>query len=237
MGMPITIEVIGSTEEILTPAFEYLRHIDEVFSTYKAASQISRLNRGELTGEQASAEVQQVLAECARYKTATQGFFDIARPQGGIDPSGLVKGWAIQGAADLIAGTGAKNFFVSAGGDVQTVGHNAQGQPWRVGITNPFEPKQLAKQVQLSGQAIATSGSYERGAHIYNPHTGKPADELVSLSVIGPSIYETDVLATAVFVMGQPGLKFLTERGYEAMMITAQQAVVLTPGFGQYEVS
>lgn len=236
MGMPITVEVIGGTDAILRSVFDHFRHVDAVFSTYKPSSEISRFNRGELLKDDLSEEVTAVLSECDRYKRDTQGFFDIARPDGGTDPSGLVKGWSINDAAHLISKAGFKNFFVSAGGDVQTGGHNSDSEPWRIGITNPFEPTKFAKQVALSGQAIATSGTYERGPHIYNPHTGEPATEVVSLSVIGPHIYETDVLATAAFVMGKPGLEFLQGRGYEACMISTNQTVALTPGFKRFEV-
>lgn len=236
MGMPITIEVIGDPADVTSKAFAYFRHVDEVFSTYKDAGEISRYNRKELSHTQLTQEVQDVLAECERYNHETEGFFDMTRPDGSIDPSGLVKGWSIKGAADIIRAAGAKDFFVSAGGDVQTGGHNAKGQPWQVGIINPFEPTKFAKQVQLSDNAIATSGTYERGAHIYNPHTGQPVGDIVSLSVIGPDIYDVDVLATAAFAMGKPGLKFLAEHGYEAFMITARREVVVTAGFKRYEV-
>jgi len=236
MGMPITIEVVGGNESVIKSAFDYFRHVDAGFSTYKNDSEISRFNHGDLPENALSDEVKMILQECDRYKHETQGFFDITRPDGSLDPSGLVKGWSIKGVADLITAAGFNNFFVSAGGDVQTSGRNASGQPWRVGITNPFEPAKFAKQVALSGEAIATSGTYERGAHIYNPHTGQDVTEIVSLSVIGPGIYETDILATAAFVMGKPGLKFLQEHGYEACLISADQTVTLTPGFKRFEV-
>ena len=237
MGMPITIEVVGGAADLLDQCFKYLHHVDAVFSTYKDDSEISHFNRGELNHDQLSDEVKWVLDECNRYKQETQGFFDITRPDSGIDPSGLAKGWAIKGVADLIRNVGQNNFFVSAGGDMQTSGHNQDGKPWTVGITNPFYQTKFAKTVALSGQAIATSGTYERGEHIYNPHTGQPVQEIVSLSVIGADIYETDILATAAFAMQQPGLKFLAERGYEAMMVGTDQKVTVTAGFRQYEVS
>lgn len=237
MGMPIIVEIIGGQANQFDEVFNYLRRIDEIFSTYKPTSEISRLNCKELTLNQLSPEVKAVLAECEGYKNLTHGFFDIKRPSGGIDPSGLVKAWAIRGAAQLIDAFGVKDFFISAGGDVQTRGQNSEHKPWTVGITNPFEPKTFAKQIALAGGAIATSGTYERGRHIYNPHTGKPITDIVSLSVIGSDIYEVDIMATAAFAMGKGGLKFLAERGYAAMMITAQQGVILTPLFKVYEIT
>jgi thiamine biosynthesis lipoprotein len=233
MGMPITIEVVAPEEQArpaIAAAFAYFRHIDEVFSTYKPTSEISQLNSGELDYEQLSAEVKSVLVACDDYRVKTDGFFNISH-HGFIDPSGLVKGFSIAEAAKLLRATGLHNFFISAGGDVQTGGHNESGAPWTVGIQHPTERDKVAKTIQLTDGAIATSGTYERGTHIYSPETGKPVTEIISLSVVGDDIYDIDVMATAAFAMGLAGLEFLARRGYDAYMITAEMKVFATPGF------
>ena len=150
----------------------------------------------------------------------TGGYFDIGRPDGTIDPCGMVKGWAIRNAALLLADLGFSNFCVAAGGDIQCRGLNEEGREWTVGIRNPFLQDEIVKVLRPRGHGVATSGNYIRGEHIYNPHTGRyGSDDIVSLTVIGPDVLEADRYATAAFAMGRGGIHFIENtpglEGYE----------------------
>lgn len=237
MGMPITVEIVdqGVTKEIFDEIFGYFSYIDETFSTYKNSSEISRINRGELTRDDWSDDMKAIftLAETAREKTA--GYFDIKKPGGGYDPSGIVKGWAIQNAAAIIVDAGFKNFYIDAGGDIQTSGVDEKSNPWHVGVKNPFKQDEIVKTVLASGHGIATSGTYIRGSHIYDPKTGKPADTFVSMTVIGENILDVDLLATAAFAMGTQGIHFVEQvPGFEGYAIDAKGIATMTSGFEKY---
>ena len=237
MGMPITVEVVDAsvTAEAFDRVFAYFGYIDAKFSTYKDTSEISRINRGEITLREASSDMQLIFALAELTRQETDGYFNI-RHNGSIDPSGIVKGWAIQNAADLLLDLGYQNFYVDAGGDVQVMGRNAQGESWRLGIGNPFNLQQVVKTLGLSDCGIATSGTYIRGSHIYNPlDAGDPLDEIVSLSVIGPNVYEADRFATAAFAMGRDGIRFIEQLdGFEGYMIDRKGLATLTTGFARY---
>jgi FAD:protein FMN transferase len=176
-----------------------------------------------------------VLRRCERTKNETGGYFDIER-DGRIDPSGLVKGWAIERACALLLARGRTNFFVDAGGDVQAMGRNGDGQPWRVGIRNPFKRDEQVKVLAISNRGVATSGTAIRGQHIYNPmQPGFFFTDLVCLTVIGPSIYDADRFATAAFAMGRDGLAFIADRpDLEGYAITADGMAQYTDGFNHY---
>src|SRR5262249_16384777 len=150
MGMPITVEVLdhSAAQDDLDAVYAYLAAVDETFSTYKATSEISRLNRGELPEEQCGEDVRLILALCERTRRETDGYFDI-RHDGQIDPSGIVKGWAIRNAAGLLRKRGFGSFYVDAGGDVQVVGTRG-GRAWRAGIRNPFNRYEHVKVLALS---------------------------------------------------------------------------------------
>ena len=240
MGMPIEVEVVGDgVQQTLDDAFAYLVSVDERFSTYKPDSEISRLNRGEITETAISGEMKEVFALAKKTKKESGGYFDTRRPDGAVDPSGIVKGWAIYNTAKLIRDTGSDDFFVNAGGDIAMGGKNAKGEDWSVGIRNPFNPEEIVKVVYPKGRGVATSGSYVRGAHIYNPLA--PADELkevVSISVIGPDVLEADRFATAAFAMGKDGIAFIEKMpGLEGYMIDKDAVATFTSGFPDYTQS
>ena len=235
MGMPITIEIADSEHAMLAAdAFRYFRAVDSRYSTYKADSEISRINNG-LPRAAWSPEMRRILGMCEATKRQTNGYFDIQH-NGMLDPSGLVKGWAIWEAAKRLRRQGAQNFYIEAGGDIQAYGKNPEGQPWAVGIRNPFEPDVTIKVLRIKNKGIATSGTYIRGQHIYNPH--QPAVQLrdvASLTVIGPNIYEADRFATAAFAMGTAGIGFIEQTtGLEGYMVDDKGMATLTSGFQEY---
>src|SRR5690349_4827166 len=185
MGMPIGIDVRDGEAVDLEPAFAWLGEVDATFSTYRDDSEISRLDRGEIALADCRPEVDEVLTRCLALERATGGFFS-ARPGERLDPSGLVKGWAVAGAAERLAGAGARCFCINAGGDVVARGRPEPDRLWRVGIRHPVEHDQLAAVVEVEDLAVATSGEYERGAHIVDPHTGRPPAGLLSVTIVGP---------------------------------------------------
>jgi thiamine biosynthesis lipoprotein len=229
MGMPIGIEVRGPAVVDVEPAFAWLREVDATFSTYRDDSEISRLDRGELSLADCRPEVDEVLSRCLALQRATRGFFS-ARPAGRLDPSGLVKGWAVAGAAERLAAAGASAFCINAGGDVVV-----RGGPWRIGIRHPEELDALAAVLEVEDLAIATSGGYERGAHILDPHTGRPPSGLLSVTIVGPDLAAADAYATAAFAMGEDGPEWTaTLAGYDAMCVTSDRRVLSTPGFARH---
>jgi FAD:protein FMN transferase len=236
MGMPITVEVVDPnvTETDIEKVFAYFRAVDDTFSTYKEYSETSKINRGELCEEEYSKDMKTILALSEQTKQETQGYFDI-RHNGIVDPSGIVKGWAILQAAHLLKEAGCTNFYIDAGGDIQVAG-NKGGHPWRIGIRNPFNRKENVKVLSVTEMGIATSGTAIRGQHIYDPHHPKTLiQETVSLTIIGPNVYHADRFATAAFAMGKRGISFIEQLPrFEGYMIDASARATFTSGFERY---
>ena len=234
MGMPIEIEIVAEgAEPALEAAFAHFSAADVRFSTYKEDSEIERINRGELSLEAASEAMHEVFALAEKTKRETDGYFDIRRPDGQLDPSGIVKGWAVRNAAMLVSEQGYEDFFVNAGGDSASSGVNAKGEAWSVGIRNPFKREEIVKVLYPHGRGVATSGSYIRGAHIYNPHAPQEAlRDVISLTVVGPDVLEADRYATAAFAMGRNGIAFIERQpGLEGYAIDANGIATMTSGF------
>ncbi len=236
MGMPVMIQVVDAsvTQEDINEVFSYCHFIDKKFSTYKKDSEISQINRGELKTQQFSHEIKKIFKLCEETKKETDGYFDI-NLNGILDPSGLVKGYAIFQGSLILKDKGFQNFYVEIAGDIQVFGKNANKENWKVGIQNPFNLDEIVKVVRLSDKGIATSGAYRRGGHIYNPKGKTIADEIASISVIGPNVYEADRFATAAFAMGQKGIEFIEKlKGFEGYMIKKDKTAVLTSRFEEY---
>lgn len=238
MGMPVLLEIVdaAATQEDYDMIFDYFTAVDERFSTYKDTSEISQLHRGEVTLNAVSADMKEVFALSDETARQTNGYFSIHTPKGTIDPSGLVKGWAIHNAAELLRKRGFNNFYIEIAGDIQTGGHDAQGNEWSIGIRNPFEREEIVKVVYPKGKGIATSGTSARGSHLYNPHDSSATEfPFLSLTVLGPNIYEADRFATAAFVMGTEGLYFIDALdGFEAYSIDSKGIAHMTKGFESY---
>jgi thiamine biosynthesis lipoprotein len=238
MGMPITVEIVDPhiTEAAFNEVYEYFAHIDEKFSTYKKTSEISAINHAGLEKEKWSEEMQMIFLLSEETKNQTNGYFDIKTPSGDYDPSGIVKGWAIWNAAQLLKKRGFTNFYIDAGGDIQPSGTNLDGKQWAIGIKNPFNEVENVKVLYVNNEGIATSGTYIRGLHIYDPKNhNQPIDEIVSLTVIGPNIHDADRYATAAFAMGAAGIQFIESLpGYEGYMIDKNKVGTMTTGFEQY---
>lgn len=239
MGMPITIEILGCEDfNLLDEVFNFFKQIDNRFSTYKKNSEISRINRGEIKPEDYSPQMKHILALGEQTKQETMGYFDYVDPvKQQIDPSGIVKGWAISEAAKMLDRQKIYNYYIEAGGDIQVKGKNINKKKWRIGIKNPFNSKEVVKVVVVNKEGVATSGLYERGQHIYNPKTGRQVNDIVSLTVIGPDIYEADRFATAAFAMGKAGIYFIDQvAGLEGYQIDQTGVAIQSRGFNKYEL-
>jgi thiamine biosynthesis lipoprotein len=235
MGLPVVVDVRDDAETgaALDQLFDWLRWVDQTFSTFKEDSEISRINRGELLREDAHPDVRQVLDRCERLRDETDGYFDMRTPDGSVDPSGLVKGWAVDRAAAILDGAGLHNYAVSAGGDMRVLGRAIPDLAWRVGIQHPLERLEVAAVVVTTDLAIATSGGYARGDHVWNPHSGRAPRGILSVTIVGPELGTADAYATAAFAMGPERAPHWTARllGYEAMTILADETVFKTGGF------
>jgi thiamine biosynthesis lipoprotein len=235
MGLPVEIDVRddGVTAEA---AFAELRWADSVFSTYRADSEISRLARGELAIGDCCPEVDEVLTRCATLRDETRGYFTV-RPFGALDPSGLVKGWAVARAAQRLHERGARNFLVNAGGDIVAAGRPGEGARWRVGIRHPLQRDALAAVLEVEDLAVATSALYERGEHIADPHRRAPASGLLSVTVVGPDLATADAYATAIFAMGEDGPAFAAGLdGLDVLCVTAGREVLSTAGMDSHRI-
>jgi thiamine biosynthesis lipoprotein len=225
MGTVFSLTVVtggapaGGLTAALTAACAVLHRADAVFSTWDAGSPVSRLRRGEASLAGLPAEVGEVLAQCRAARQASGGWFDPWAMPGGVDPTGLVKGWAVDRALAVLREGGIPGALINGGGDVAAFGAPAPGERWRVGIRHPWRADALAAIVAVSG-AVATSGSYERGPHLIDPFTGRPAHRAASATVTGPRLALADALATAVAVGGDEALAAVAElAGYEGYLI------------------
>ena len=230
MGMPVVIFGDAGPQAV-EEAFAWLRFVDATFSTYRPDSEIRRLDSGALALADAHPLVREVLARCERLRARTGGYFD-ARASGRLDPSGLVKGWAVDRAAALLVAAGARRFCVNAGGDVVV-----RGGPWRVGVQHSRERDRVAAVLSLTDAAVATSGAYERGEHILDPLTRRPARGALSVTVLGRDLATADAYATAAFAMGELGPAWTARlRGCGAMTILAGDRVLCTERFLRHRV-
>ena len=235
MGIPITVEIVDEdTKKYFTDIFNYFKKVDSKYSTYIEDSEISKINNG-LPKSKWSSEMKTVMSLCKQTKKDTKGYFDIMH-NGKCDPSGLVKGWAINNAAVMLRKKNVTNFYIEAGGDIQVNGHDVEDQPWTVGIRNPFNIDEIIKTLAVTSEGVATSGTYIRGQHIYDPFKPKTQlHQVKSLTVIATNIYEADRFATAAFAMGVGGISFIeTTPGLEGYMVTGDKKATYTSGFERY---
>lgn len=235
MGMPVTV-ICGDTQvaqSAIPMVMDFFRQVDERYSPYKETSEVSAINRGEIVAEHYSEELREILSLATDTKQQSDGYFDVWH-NGVFDPSGIVKGWAIQEAARRL-GEVTKDYYVEAGGDIQVSGNSPTGTPWRIGIRHPSDRTQNVAVLQLRDGGVATSGTAIRGQHIYNPHSQAPLDEIVSLTVVGPRIVDADRYATAGFAMGEQGIEFIAGLpDYEGYAINKDGIATMTPGWTKY---
>ena len=223
----------GRIEEARRRAEAWLRRVDDVFSTWKPESPVSRLRRGEIGLGDAPPEVAEVLELCRRAREASDGWFDPWAMPGGVDPTGLVKGWAAQRALAEFERAGVQGAMINAGGDIAVYGRPAPWQPWRIGIQHPLAADRILLTADLSGAgAVATSGSYERGQHLVDPLTGEPVTALLSATVIGHDLGFADALATGLYVSGGELLERISLlAGYHGFVVDGRGRIHASRGF------
>jgi thiamine biosynthesis lipoprotein len=252
MGTVLDIEIVHcdmdarERETLIDDVVARLRQIESTFSTYNPSSEISRIGRGELSLEDASSDVAYILDLCETLKRTTNGVFDIyaagaleparrmqesdlpgARP---LEPSGAVKGWAIEQAVEMLRMSGLRDFCVNIGGDLYASGERSPGHGWRIGLQHPTERKKVMAVLEVSDLAVATSGLYERGNHIVIP-PAIAAEGLVSMTVIGADITLTDAYATAAFAMGIDGISWVSDlAGFEVFAVNEHEVTIFSSG-------
>jgi FAD:protein FMN transferase len=237
MGTVVSFSVVPDARSgqaavrAINAACAVLHRADRTFSTWDPQSPVSRLRRGAAALRDLPAEVTEVLDLCAEARKASGGWFDPWAIAGGVDPTGLVKGWAVERALAVLRDTGMRAAMVNGGGDIAVFGAPAPGQRWRVGIRHPWRAGALAGVLEATA-AVATSGSYERGAHLLDPFTGLRASRAASATVTGPSLALADALATALAVGGDKVLSIVGGLdGYAGYLIRPDGSEAETGGF------
>lgn len=209
MGLPVSVEVRRPARDMTAAfgrAFDWLRDVDARFSPFRTDSEVSRAGRGELGPEDFSREFTEILRLCAEYERRSGGAFKARLPGRPLDPSGVVKGWAVQRMAELLIADGAEHFCLNAGGDVITRGEAEPGVRWRVGVRHPERGDRMCAVFRVRDAAVATSGAYERGQHILDGRTGRPAGGLLCITVLADDLVTADATATAAFAQGTNGI-------------------------------
>ena len=234
MGTTVSIDVRRPLVDrsAMDEAMAWFHDVDRRFSMFRPDSEASRVAVGTLSLDDASPDVRAMVTLAETVRGRTDGYFDARRhrPDGLLDPTGLVKGWSVDEAVSLLRLAGAINVQVVAGGDLFAAGEASPGSPWRIGIRHPEAHDRVAAVLAISDLAVATSGLYERGEHIRDPHTGRIADELASFTVVGPTLALADAYATAAFAMGERGLTWIAgQPGFGGLAITRDARVVWTP--------
>ena len=193
------------------PAIEFLHLVDQIFSTYLANSQVSKLRNNELALGDTHPYLQKVWQSCLEIKELTDGAFDPWVVAGGFDPSGYVKGWAADQIADQLMKMGAKHIQINAGGDISVRGGKDANTAWKLGVAHPNQSDQISKIYEITNGAIATSGTAERRDHIIDPQSNTIAVGARSATVTGPDAGMADALATALIVSGRDGASWFSK--------------------------
>jgi thiamine biosynthesis lipoprotein len=229
MSMPVSIHVRGPLarrrtaptargDDVVAPdgaaglavraAVAELHRAEELFSVFRPDSEVSRIRSGELGLEDADPLVREVAALCRHARKVTGGWFDanLPGPDGvrRFNPTGLVKGWVTERVTDRLSeALPDHDVLVNAGGDIAVRCRRTDTPDWSLGIEDPADRGRVLATVRLRTGGMATSGTAARGAHIVDPATGRPATDLRSVTVVGPSLLWADVQATAAFAMGE----------------------------------
>ena len=229
-GTIVDVDISSSlvSEEALNQGMQqvidFCKQVDSDFSTYIDTSWVTQLRTNQVEITSCPPAVQEVWQLCLQAKHLTDGAFDPWAVEGGFDPSGLVKGWAADKCADILVLLGMEHVQVNAAGDLALRGGFYDGvvKPWRIGVVNPDNRAEVVETFEINDGAIATSGIYERGAHISEPHTGMIAIVAKSATVVGPKGWLCDAMATALMVAGEDGAKYFIQpelEGYQVFVV------------------
>lgn len=207
-----------------------LHRVDAVFSTYREHSPMNQVRQGEMSVAEAPPQIAEVLSLCAQVREISDGWFDPWAMPGGVDPTGLVKGWSVERAIESLVFDGIDVASVNAGGDISTAGSLAPDTPWRFGIQDPFQKGRLVAVVEVA-HAIATSGDYERSQHLYDPSRKRFFSAVASATVVGDDLALADGLATALAVAGESLLPSIERAGYQGFVVLFNAEVRSTADF------
>ncbi|MDN3310622.1 FAD:protein FMN transferase [Microbacterium oryzae] len=236
--MSVIVPVMGTGATLRTPTgppsadvVERIRshweRLEQTFSLFRPGSELSRIARGEVALSSSGEEVRSAYAEALRWRELTDGDFTPHRPDGALDLSGTVKARAIQDAGRMLDEVGLASWLVEIGGDVLT--RAPDRQTWSAGIADPHDVTRLLTGVDLGGRwrAIATSGTAERGEHVWR---SRQHGRLVQVTVLGVDIMEVDVLATAILAGGLPALDAAGRRfDVDVLTVDAEGDLRVTP--------
>ena len=232
MGLPVSLAVRGrhtdddAARAAWAEAMALLREVDRVFSTYRPDSCISRLGRGEIAVGECPPQVAEVLALGAAAERESRGAFGIRLPGPGgdlrLDPTGVVKGWAVERAAEPLRALDGTDFCLSAGGDMTCRTLDPEGAPWRIGVEDPADTRRIRAVVPVFTGAVATSGTAHRGSHLVDARTGRPPEGIASVTVVAGSLTEADIDATTAYALGRESVRWLESRaGRSALVVWA----------------
>jgi thiamine biosynthesis lipoprotein len=249
MAMPFTLDIVRGDDLVVggerpdeaafaraAAAFGAdLAWADDVFSLWRPDTPLSRLARGEIAVEDCPPAVGEVLAECERYREVTDGAFDARRPDGVLDPTGIVKTWAVARAAWRIEAVGAAGWMIGASGDVLVSGVGPDDGPWRIGLADPrvggdvqsgplLDVVRLGEGIDAPHRALASSGTAQHGEHIWNPATGRMESAFVQASVVGGDLVECDAWATAIVAGGETVATAAQRHGLEVFCVAPAAA-------------
>jgi thiamine biosynthesis lipoprotein len=250
MGTVVTIEVVRpDSEEAVEKAFRWFREIEACCTKFDPGSELMQL-----TAQPGKpAPVSAILFEAVRFAVtaaeATDGAFDptlcgayrdialdeeartieLHRPLK-LDLGAVAKGLAVDAAARELEPF--EDYAIDAGGDLYLGGCNPNGEPWTVGISHPRREGEILRSLRISGQAVCTSGDYERGEHIFDARQGRPANAVCGVTVVASSAMLADALATAAYVLGpEEGIELLERMGVEGLIFTPDWRQFETRGF------
>jgi thiamine biosynthesis lipoprotein len=253
MGTVFSIAVPDSVEPKIfeaawSEACELLRRIEEIYSPFIPDSPVSRIRDGrlgpadlswqpDLSAEEAE-DFREILGLCAQLRHESDGAFDawfVGDPPN-FDPCGAVKGWAAERASALLVERGVVAHLLNAGGDVRV---RAVGRAtWNVGVEDPHRPDRMLLSLPVREGAVATSGTRQRGSHVWDPLRRRPAEGLAQVTIVGPDLALADGYATAAMAMGERARGFLTELGargpYQGFTVDEAQGVWWTEGFEEH---
>lgn len=243
-----------SASKAMKDAFGEMERIEEVFSKFDEKSEVSRINSAAGLGEiVVSPEVFKIIEDSIYYSRLSDGSFDITvgPSQKGrykdivldrnklsvrfldkdikIDLGGIVKGYAVDRAKDILVFRGIENALISIGGNIFALGSPPRKDSWRIGIRDPKSRSKIMRKLNLEDRAVSTSADYERPFHIIDPSSGKPSDEVMSVTIVANSAEEADALSTAVFVTGpERGLELVASFKDVEVFIVGKNSKLIT---------
>ncbi|UKA62581.1 FAD:protein FMN transferase [Arthrobacter sp. FW306-04-A] len=227
---------VDELEAAIAVVEQLFNRLDRTFSLYRPDSEASAMARAELALPDASADMRRLYVEASEWRTLTEGTFTAERPDGVVDLAGIVKGHAIREAGTSLLALGLTDWCLNAGGDVLVDGSPTPGgaRPWLAGIVDPADRTTLLAAFPLgSKRALATSGTTERGHHIWSAGLQtERAEGFRQVSVAAADIVTADVLATAIMAGGARTLALATDRwDVDVLAVKNDGGLLATPGF------